>query len=93
MRGTKTIKTGDFMKRPIRIKYFKLFFGYISKNIMIDGGVSVKQMCNDLNVGRNIVIRVLKQAEKEEMITRERIPETNIELIILTDKGKEWIGE
>jgi DNA-binding MarR family transcriptional regulator len=60
---------------------------------MIDGGVSVKQMCNDLNVGRNIVIRVLKQAEKEEMITRERIPETNIELIILTDKGKEWIGE
>lgn len=93
MRGTKTIKTGDFMKKSIRFKYFKLFFGYISKYVIIDGGVSVKQMCTDLDVGRNIVIRVLKQAEKEEMITRSRIPETNIELINLTDKGKEWIRD
>lgn len=89
MRGTKVIRTGDFMKPAVRVKYFNLFFGYMLKN----SEVSVKQVCNDIGVGRNIVIRVLKQADKEGMITRERIPETNIELINLTDKGKEWIGE
>jgi DNA-binding transcriptional regulator LsrR (DeoR family) len=76
------------MKPIIRLKHFTNFFNYM---INYDTGVSVKQLCNELNIGRNVVIRVLKQAEKEEMITRIKIDETNIELITLTDKAKKWI--
>ena len=88
MRGTKIIRDGSFMKPLIRLKHFTNFFGYMKT---YEEGVSVKQLCNNLKVGRNVVIRVLKQAEKEEMITRNRIEETNIELIFLTTKGKHWI--
>ena len=89
MRGTKTIRTGEYMKRSIRFKHYITFFKHMRDN----PDVSIKQLCNELQMGRNVVIRVFKQANKENMIIKTRIPETSIELFNLTDKGIEWIRD
>ena len=90
MRGTKVIPKGSFMKVTTRYKLFKLFFTYMVEHM---DGVTSKQLCNDLNIGRNMVIRFIKQATIEEMITRTNIDGTNINLIKLTHKGINWISD
>ena len=90
MRGTKVIPKGSFMKVTTRYKLFKLFFTYMVEHM---DGVTSKQLCNDLNIGRNMVIRFIKQATNEDMITRTNIDGTNINLIKLTHKGINWISD